>query len=133
MSEKTFWQWLNKKMDGHWEADRIENCSNKGIPDTVLSLVDPRTLKKHTVFAELKDWGVPKKHSLLIEQKNFLETFGGVVLIRTLEKDIIVCHKDFEPLLSADLNWAMANGRVFKRSDFNPVLFYTYLIATQTL
>ncbi len=91
MSEKSLFNWLNTKMGAEWESERIENCSNKGIPDAVVKVTGK------IVFIELKDWQSRDKHPLTIEQRNFLEAFGGCVVIRDQEKNIIVCKGELDP------------------------------------
>lgn len=122
MSEKTLWQWVNNKMSGNcgWDSERIENCSTKGIPDTVVT-VEARGVRVST-FIELKDWSESTKHPLTLEQHQFLKTFGGVVLIRTSQKEMSLCMPD-ERLMSCDVKWAKANGRNINRSKFSPEQF----------
>lgn len=125
MSEKSLFNWLNTKMGAEWESERIENCSNKGIPDTVIRI------NGITTFMELKDWSGKDKHPLTIEQRNFLVAFGGCVAIRDKNKDVIICNSeylDLSPLLTGDLNWAIKNGITIKRQDFSPIRLYNAII-----
>ena len=127
MSEKSLYEWLNKKMGPEWDTERIENCSNKGIPDLVVRLGEKVT------FIELKDWQGKDKHPLSIEQKNFIDIFGGCVVIRDQNKDIIVCRNDLGPLMSGDLTYARKTGTIIKRSDFNPEDFITAALGGRIL
>jgi len=110
MSEKTLWDWINKKMKGQggWEGHRIENCSSKGIPDAVVSMVVNNA--RYSTFIELKDWSEKNKHPLSVDQKNFLEAFGGIVLVKVSKEEIRAHYGEVDPLLTCDLEWAKSHG-----------------------
>lgn len=104
MSEKTLWKWLNKKMADApgWSSFRFENCNSPGVPDSIIKLGG-----SIISFVELKDWSYSTRHPLTIEQKNFLTTFGGVVLVEHDEGVTIVNSKidDLTPLLSCNVGY----------------------------
>lgn len=131
MSEKALWNWLNSKLKecgGKVSAARLENCSLKGVPDTVLAINHVCGFKI-VRFIELKDWSVKKRHPLLVEQKNFLDDFGGLVLIKTSKKDLYLLHTadDLWPLTTGDVDYAISNGRWFPIPDFNANEFLRYV------
>jgi hypothetical protein len=120
MSERNLWKWINSKMKEvpSWRSCRLENCSEKGIPDSVVS-IKLKTGEKVAAFMELKDWSGPKKHPLLVEQKNFLSDFGGIVLVKANDC-IAACYgHDLTPLLSCDVNWALNTCNAIAIKDFS--------------
>ena len=130
MSERNLWKWINSKMKEvpSWRSCRLENCSEKGIPDSVVSFIPGRGGARVTAFIELKDWSEPKKHPLLIEQRNFLSDFGGMVLIKA-ENHIILCYEHgLHPLLLCDVNWAMRTGHTIPVLEFNSPWFMAHII-----
>lgn len=111
MSEKTLWKWLDGKMQGcrEWDGHRVENCSSKGIPDSVVRVEDKEG-RLTSAFIELKDWSGSAKHPLLVEQFNFLRSFGGVVLVKVAKHEVRVCYKELAPLQTCDIEHARATG-----------------------
>lgn len=129
MSEKNLWKWINSKMGviPSWRSCRLENCSEKGIPDSVVSFV-PENSPRVTAFIELKDWSESKKHPLLVEQRNFLSDFGGMVLIKA-EGQIVCCYEHgLYPLILCDVNWAIRTGYTIPMMEFNPPWFMAHII-----
>jgi len=123
MSEKTLWKWLNKKMahDPNWRSARLEKCLEKGIPDAVVRFTDSNSRTMLITFMELKDWSESPKHPLSVEQKNFIQTFGGAVLIRAQDKLCMLGkNHNLVPLMSADVGYALSHGIVTPISDFTP-------------
>lgn len=126
MSEKSLWSWLNEKMGDAWESERIEGCSVKGFPDSVVRMGGI------TTFIELKDWSGKDKHPLSTEQGNFLETFGGVVVVRIPGRDVCVCHPPcFQYLMTGDLNSIIGEGRIIRRDEFFPERFILSVLLDQ--
>ena len=123
MSERTLWKWLNKKMadDQYWAGIRLEKCLEKGIPDAVIRYDNQNDPIIHTTFMELKDWSESPKHPLSVEQKNFIQIFGGVVLIKAKDKLCVFgSNHNLIPLMSANVEYALSNGIVIPISDFTP-------------
>lgn len=122
MSEKTVWKWLNKVMNDYdgWGSCRFEKCCEKGIPDSVVTL--NYGFNKYTTFVEIKDWSGARIHPLSIEQKNFLEEFGGVVIIKLPHERVAIVpgkRKGISALLSCDIEWAMNNADIVIETSVN--------------
>ncbi len=96
MSEKTVWENICSRMEGvpEWDGDRIENCNQAGMPDSIITYMHNGIKRVH--FLELKDWSNRNKkvHPLLMEQFNFLTTYGGKVAIKVNKNSIHICPPD---------------------------------------
>lgn len=106
MSEKNLWKLFNGRVEGHyeWDSFRIENCSNQGIPDSIVAFT--KYGLRLSLFIELKDWSNKKRHPLLPEQKNFIESFGGLVMMAMPNDTIVFIYDiDMEPLTIGDISW----------------------------
>lgn len=96
VSEKTLWKRIEKHMESMpgYAGDRIENCDQMGVPDSII--VYMYNGERHTILAELKDWSDRSKkiHPLTVEQFNFMDTYGGAVVVKVEKDSIHVCPPD---------------------------------------
>lgn len=66
--EKSLWRTIQKNMKGRWEADRVENPANPGMPDVYFTLKKTGTMG----WIELKyahEW--PKRETTPLKLKHF--------------------------------------------------------------
>lgn len=115
--------WMKKKLAVPGLAmRRLEGCNSKGVPDVVIAYGDM------TSFVELKDWSGSKKHPLSREQFNFLNEFGGCVLVKVDDQFWAICRKDLEPLMTSDLNYVKRSGLLVDVKSVESGLFIANLL-----